>query len=294
MIPPNIFNALRQMGLRPEDINRETGGDINHAVSFRSGAEHYFLKYNEGEQAARMLEAESLSLRHLAKAIDKQTTKPPFCHIPLPLACQKAGEHAFLLLPYIAPGVKQRHFWEAFGRALAGLHRIAAPQYGFPFDNFIGRLPQSNKQRASWCNFYAEERLLPQIKSAFDAGLLSSQDLEKFETFIKYLPDLLPEERPQLIHGDLWSGNFLCDTRQNAWLIDPAPCYAHREMDLAMSKLFGGFHARFYSAYQEAFPLLPGYGERTAVYQLYYLLVHLNLFGRAYYHQVMQAILPLG
>ncbi len=290
-IPPILRVALkRQLAAVPDNFQSVSGGDIHRAMSFEAGDKRYFLKYSSGAEAVRMLETEARGLSHLAKAIAKTKAEEESCQIPEPIATGQTENYAWLLLPYIPPGIRNEAFWTHFGRGLAGLHSIREEAYGFPFDNYIGRLPQSNRQHKHWHEFYAEERLLPQARMAFDASLLSRRDMQQIEQLIKELPRRLPEEAPSLTHGDLWSGNFLCDTEGRPWLIDPAPCYAHREMDIAMSKLFGGFAPRFYEAYAEALPLLPGYGERTKTYQLYYLLVHLNLFGKGYYKGVMEAV----
>ena len=290
-IPPILKTALKkQLATAPSNFQSVSGGDIHRTMSFEAGDERYFLKYSSGPEAARMLETEAQGLSHLAKAITKTKAAGEHCLIPEPVATGQTGNYAWLLLPCIPTGIRSDAFWTHFGRALANLHHIREEAYGFPFDNYIGRLPQSNRQHRHWHEFYAEERLLPQARMAFDASLLSRRDMQQIGQLIKELPQRLPEEGPSLIHGDLWSGNFLCDTQGRPWLIDPAPCYAHREMDLAMSRLFGGFAPRFYEAYTEALPLLPGYGERIKTYQLYYLLVHLNLFGKGYYGAVMEAV----
>ena len=290
-LPSALLAELLKRKLFPADLRRERGGDSHTAVSFFDGeGKHYFLKYGSAAKSGDAFLAEGRGLWHLAKAIERNQTEGDFCLVPRPLACQGQGQYAFLLLPYIERGLPDKAFWGHFGRALAGLHRIAAESYGFPFDNFIGSLLQSNRRHRLWSDFYAEERLLPQGYSALDAGLFSKADMKLLETLAFRLPDLLPEEGPQLIHGDLWSGNFLCDRQGRSWLIDPAPYYGHREMDLAMSRLFGGFDEAFYSAYREFFPLIPAYGERQGLYQLYYLLVHLNLFGRAYYRKVRELL----
>ncbi len=288
MLPSALLTELLKRRVFPCDLRRERGGDTHVAVSFFDGeGRHYFLKYGRAKHAGDVFLTEARGLWYLAKAVERQE-EGERCSIPRPLACQGQGEYAFLLLPYVEKGLPDKAFWEHFGRALAALHRNKSETYGFSFDNFIGRLSQSNKRHDSWAVFYAEERLWPQARRARDAGLLDKGDLELLEALLKRLPELLPEEGPQLLHGDLWSGNFLCGQQGRSWLIDPAPYYGHREMDLAMSRLFGGFDAVFYSAYREAFPLLSAYGSRQGLYQLYYLLVHLNLFGRAYYRSVRE------
>jgi hypothetical protein len=194
--------------------------------------------------------------------------------------------HAFLLLEFIAPGYKNRLFWENFGRALANLHGNTSAQFGFSHDNFIGSLPQSNTRHASWETFYAEERLWPQMLLACEKGYFDKTGERQLDALCRKLASICPKESPALTHGDLWSGNFLCDGMGQPVLIDPAASFAHREMDLAMSRLFGGFDEAFYKAYEHAWPLEAGFEKRMEVYQLYYLLVHANLFGGEYVGQV--------
>ncbi|MEM7036432.1 MAG: fructosamine kinase family protein, partial [Bacteroidota bacterium] len=184
-----------------------------------------------------------------------------------------------------APG-----FWTTFGHSLAALHRHSAPTFGLDHPNFIGRLPQSNDQRTDFPTFFAECRLQPQARMARDAGLLDRDTLRRLEAFYPLLPDLLPDEPPALLHGDLWSGNFMSANGGQPYIFDPAVHYGHREAELAFSRMFGGFDAEFYAAYQDAWPLQPGWQARIAIFNLYPLAVHLNLFG-AYYLREIQSTL---
>lgn len=193
-----------------------------------------------------------------------------------------AGDCAFLLLEYIGPGHRNRLFWEDFGASLAALHGTTSAQFGFAHDNFIGSLPQSNRRHDSWREFFAQERLMPQMRMARAHNRLNASDEKRLENLCGNLSSICPDEPPALTHGDLWSGNFLCNAESKPVLIDPAASFAHREMDLAMSRLFGGFDAVFYQSYEAAWPLAPGFEERIEVYQLYYLLAHVNLFGCDY------------
>lgn len=127
---------------------------------------------------------------------------------------------------------------------------------------------------------------MPQIKLAVHANLLNKADFDQFAKLFKKLPAICPTEKPALIHGDLWSGNFMVGPKREVVLIDPSTSFAHREMDLAMTQLFGGFDEAFYNTYQEVFPLENGFDQRVEIYQLYYLLVHLNLFGGGYGNSV--------
>ncbi|MBK5285164.1 MAG: fructosamine kinase family protein [Bacteroidia bacterium] len=148
------------------------------------------------------------------------------------------------------------------------------------------RYPQSNSQKRTWAEFFISERLEKQIAFAKDLGVIDNSTIQQFNNLYKRLPELIPEEAPSLLHGDLWNGNFMTGNDGKAWLIDPAIYYGHREMDLAMTKLFGGFSEEFYSSYIESFPLQKGFTERIDIHNLYPLLVHVNLFGGGYLIEV--------
>lgn len=178
---------------------------------------------------------------------------------------------------------------EALGRGLAELHRAGAADFGYPDafgypkDNFVGLLPQKNGWMSRWSEFYRDRRLLPQLEIAAEHGRLTSQRRRLADRLLERLTDWIDDSavRPSLLHGDLWGGNWLVTTDGPA-VIDPAVYFGDREMDLAMASLFGGFPDTFFRSYREAFPLLSGYEERIPLYQLYYLLIHLNIFGESY------------
>lgn len=222
-----------------------------------------------------MFEAEVKGLRLLKST---QT----FC-IPEVINEGETENQSYLLMEYIAEGQKQTVFWVTFGFQLAQLHQTTSPQFGLDHNNYIGSLPQKNDgNHTHAADFYLEKRLLPQLDLAATKGF-SFQNLNSFYYNIQ---QEIPEEPPALIHGDLWNGNYLTDENGNPCLIDPAVCFASREMDLAMMQLFGGFPERVFESYHHAFPLQPGWKTRTDLWQLYYLLVHLNLFGSGYYNSV--------
>ncbi len=185
---------------------------------------------------------------------------------------------------------------EMLGRQFAELHRYRGKKFGFYEDNLLGDSPQSNKPSKegslNWAEFYAENRLEFQTSLAVKKGYATPELTNLMDNLIKKLPDLIlgTEEEPSLLHGDLWSGNYLIDGSGIPWLIDPAVYYGHREADMAMTTLFGGFSNSFYSAYKSSYPIAPGYAEREPLYQLYHLLNHLNLFGTGYYGQVISIL----
>ncbi|MEJ2596144.1 MAG: fructosamine kinase family protein, partial [bacterium] len=181
-------------------------------------------------------------------------------------------------------------FWEEFARLLAELHKNTQPYFGLDHDNYIGSLVQSNFRHDAWTDFYREQRLEPQLRLAREAGHFNRNVTRAFDRFYHRIERIFPAEPPALLHGDLWSGNFMVNENGSAVIIDPAIYYGHREMDLGMSMLFGGFDRRFYSAYDQHFPLEPGWQERMDYCNLYPLLVHVNLFGGGYVQQVEQII----
>jgi protein-ribulosamine 3-kinase len=185
---------------------------------------------------------------------------------------------------------KKTNYWKDFAQKLAQLHKNTAPIFGLDHDNYIGSLPQSNRQTQKWTDFFISQRLEPLVTKAVASGLLDSQTAQRFDRLFSKLDQLIPEEKPALLHGDLWSGNVMTDEHGEVCLIDPAVYYGHREVDLAFSTLFGAFHGEFYEAYNEAFPLEKGWKQRIDLFNLYPLLVHLILFGRSYYHQVISTL----
>ncbi len=202
---------------------------------------------------------------------------------------------AFVVIAWIDTGAEARRdaAGEALGAGLAALHRRSAPAYGLDHDNYCGPTPQLNRWHDSWIDFYRDCRLVPQLEQAQRAGLLPAERRRRLEQLVARLDTWLDPrpEPPSLIHGDLWGGNWVIDTSGAPVLIDPAVSYSHREAELAMCRLFGGFPDSFFAAYDAAWPPAPGCDDRLPLYQLYHLLNHLNLFGAAYGSQVDRVLL---
>ena len=248
-----------------------SGGDINeaYAVTLDDGRVA-FVKTNL-QAPEGMFAAEARGLAWLAEA--------GALRIPSVLAVDRR----FLVLELIQPGPPTASFHEDLGRGLAALHRAGCATFGLDHDNFIGRLPQSNRSAARWGDFYRAERLEPQLRRAADAGLIPPGLRQAFSRLFATLDQLVgPPEPPARLHGDLWGGNVMCDERGAPCVFDPATYGGHREVDLAMMRLFGGFRERTFAAYAEVYPLSPGHAERVRLYQVYPLLVHVNLFGGSY------------
>jgi fructosamine-3-kinase len=251
-----------------------SGGDINSAYQIATGSGLFFMKYNRNDRYPKMFEAEARGLQLLQ---DTQEIR-----VPDVIGAGETGGWSFLVLEYFESAGMKRGFWEAFGRSLARMHKHFGDSFGLDHDNYIGSLPQSNNSHNNWTDFFIKKRLTPQLKMATDAGLAGREMISGMERLYTKLDEIFPKEPPSLIHGDLWSGNFMVDNRGEAALIDPAVYYGHREMDIGMSKLFGGFSGEFYHAYNEVYPLAPGWESRVEICNLYPLLVHVNLFGGGY------------
>ena len=195
-----------------------------------------------------------------------------------------------LVLEYISEGKKAPDFFQKFGRSFARMHRYTVDKFGFFENNFIGATEQRNlPQSENWTEFYWMNRLEFQFKLAMKNGYGNTEFRRLASLLESRIHEIIPNdgEKPSLLHGDLWGGNYMVGSNGEAVLIDPAVYYGNREADLAMTKLFGGFSQDFYEAYNDEFPLAPGWWEREAIYKLYHVLNHLNLFGTGYFGQAV-------
>jgi protein-ribulosamine 3-kinase len=208
--------------------------------------------------------------------------------VPQPLAYGQGERYGFVLMEWIDSGSKRADFDTLLGAGLAELHRgRQCPRAGFDGDNYIGSTPQENPWTGSWIAFFREHRIGFQLRLAVRRNRLDGPSAKGIERLMQRLEELLPEvDQKSILHGDLWGGNVMVGSDGGAVLIDPAVYYGHREADLAMTELFGGFSRRFYDAYREAWPLVPGYSDRRDLYNLYHLLNHLNIFGGSYLSSV--------
>lgn len=256
------------------------GGSINHTFCITAGSGKYFLKFNSAGLYPGMFEREAEGLEILRKTGCIQ--------IPEALHHAVTESYSYLIISYIQSSLPSGDFWLTFGRQLAALHRNTDDLFGLDHHNYIGSLKQTNHRQAEWIEFFISQRLEPQLKSAVDSGLMNSSDVKRFNGLYGKLPGILPQEPPALIHGDLWSGNYMAGDQGQPCIFDPAVYYGYREMDIAMTRLFGGFPPAFYHAYQESFPMERGWEGRLVIHQLYPLLVHVNLFGSGYVSQVRQ------
>jgi fructosamine-3-kinase len=260
-----------------EEIESLSGGSINDAYKIRTNSANYFVKSNSGKKYPGMFSAEKKGLGLLASQSKIKT--------PEVIAVQDASEESFLILEYVNNGKKDPAVFRKFGEALAMMHRQTNDKYGLDHDNYIGSLNQSNTFNSTWAEFFIEERLMPQIKQAFDNKIIQRSFVRLADQLFSRLGNLFPLEKPALLHGDLWSGNFMATQDGSPCFYDPAVYYGHREMDIAMTNLFGGFDDNFYLAYNENFPLEKEWIKRVDLCNLYPLLVHVNLFGGSYIRQ---------
>lgn len=260
------------------DISPLSGGDINEVFLLKCDEANYVVKLNNAIEYAGMFEAESKGLKLL-----KQTKS---FKIPEVIDFGNIESTSFLLMEHIESGDASVKFWNDFALNLSIVHKTSQKNFGLSHDNFIGSLPQINNQEISASKFYINNRLEPQFQLAFNNGFCFSE----LENIFKNITDEIPNEPPALIHGDLWNGNYLVSKNNIPVLIDPAVSYASREMDIAMMDLFGGFPNSVFSEYNNFFPLEAGWKKRIPIWQLYYLLVHLNLFGSGYLSRVKNII----
>ncbi|MDX1700955.1 MAG: fructosamine kinase family protein [Melioribacteraceae bacterium] len=199
----------------------------------------------------------------------------------------------FLFLEFIESAPPVNDFSQKFGRQFAQLHKTVGRSYGYFEDNYIGSTEQINlPQNDNWAEFFFENRLMFQFRLAEKNGYSDAKLHEGIKNIEKNINKILEgsEEKPTLLHGDLWGGNYIPDQRGNPCLIDPAVYFGHREADLAMTKLFGGFDREFYRSYQEEYPLKEGWEYRQNLYKLYHVLNHLNLFGTTYLSQAIYIV----
>ena len=273
-----LNNIATQNHFQLQGASPLSGGDINQVFLLNCTEGKFVVKLNEASKFPDMFTVE-------AKGLELLNSSDSF-KIPKVIAEGTVENNSYLLLEYIPSGNPNNHFWESFVQKLAKLHKTTNPTFGLDHNNYIGRLPQYNGSYISASKFYISQRIEPQLRMASSNGFHFS----KVDTFFKNISEEIPLEVPALIHGDLWKGNYLVSEKGNPVLIDPAVAFAPREMDLGMMQLFGGFPPKVFSEYHNHFPLFENWEERVSIWQLYYLLVHLNLFGKSYLGQVTDII----
>lgn len=271
----HIENCITKFSNKSESFNWQSvgGGSINQAYKVVAGPHLFFVKINSIAvfENGFLEEVKGLEFLRLLNA-----------NVPTVVDYDTKGDTIFLILSWVESCAPTNKFWSNFGHQLADLHRNSNANFGLDHMNFMGQLEQHNSFTNNFIDFFVSNRLKPQVAMAFDVGLLDIRLVKQFEKVYAELINIIPPEDPSAVHGDLWSGNFICATGNKAVFIDPAVYYGHREIDLAMTTLFGGFAPQFYQSYQEHYPLTPGFDNRKDYYNLYPLLIHLNLFGSSY------------
>ena len=287
MLPEEISNHLIQysntvfgMPISIFKTNSIRGGSVNQAVSIYTNNGTYFIKYNNTGTAVNVFEAEANGL----ETLDNTNTFV----VPKSIYVGNTESYDFIVMTYLDEGILKKDFWSEFGRELGRLHKNTNDNFGFEINNFIGSLSQNNSFKSNWTEFFIENRLTPQLKMLADSTLLDAASLSVFDSLFTKLENLIPTEKPSLLHGDLWSGNMMIGPGGQPTVFDPAVYFGHREIDIAMTKLFGGFDDEMYAAYHEYLPLEKNWESRVALFELYPLLVHANLFGGNYLAQSLQ------
>ncbi|NMG06639.1 fructosamine kinase family protein [Brasilonema sp. UFV-L1] len=256
------------------------GGCINQGYSVCDAQRTYFVKFNQASQIA-MFEAEALGLQQMYQTAT--------IRVPKPICWGTAADSSYLVLEWLEMGSSNTKSWEDMGRKLAAMHKATSNQgFGSNINNTIGSTPQVNTWTADWAEFYAKHRLGYQ----FQLGRRRRGDFPQEKKLLEAIPELFATHKPQpsLVHGDLWGGNAGCTVSGEPVIFDPATYYGDREVDIAMTELFGGFSPAFYRGYNEVWRLDEGYEQRKTLYNLYHILNHFNLFGGGYLSQANRMI----
>lgn len=254
-----------------------SGGCINQGYALKGNTGTYFVKLNSASQVG-MFEAEALGLQQMLATATIRVPKP---------ICWGIADSAYIVLEWLELSRGNINFWHELGRKLAAMHSHKGDRFGWQQNNTIGSTPQINTWTTDWAEFYAQHRLGYQFQLATARGGKFSQQ----QKLLAAIPEILTHQpQPSLVHGDLWGGNAACTVNGEPVIFDPATYFGDREVDIAMTQLFGGFPDTFYRGYNEVFPLDSGYEKRKTLYNLYHILNHFNLFGASYESQANRMI----
>jgi fructosamine-3-kinase len=259
------------------------GGSINHAFLVSSKYGEIFVKINSNPRFPDFFEKEKLGLIFLSEKSNLQ--------IPEVYSVYTFNGYQVIIMQAFkhVPNVEKSGF--ELGKGMAQLHCSTNDAFGLDYNNYIGTIPQQNSFRKDWTSFFYEFRAEPCLKLLNDKGMLSQECKKSVIHFSKSVSEIFPNEKPSALHGDLWSGNTM-NTLTGPAIFDPAVYYGHREMDIGMTKLFGGFDDSFYQGYNELFPLEKGWQLRVEYAQVYPLLIHACLFGKSYLSSVQEILKP--
>lgn len=256
-----------------------SGGCINQGYQITGNGSTYFVKVNQPSQAG-MFAAEALGL--------KQMLETNTIRVPQPI-CWGVTDNSFIVMEWLEFGRANSQIWAEMGQNLAEMHKTkGAAQFGWEQNNTIGSTPQINTWTADWAEFFSEHRIGYQLKLAKRRGGSFPNRDEVVAAVREQLSNRQP--LPSLVHGDLWSGNAAATADGEPVILDPATYWGDREVDIAMTELFGGFPAAFYRGYNQAWQLDRGYQQRKTIYNLYHILNHFNLFGGGYSSQANRMI----
>lgn len=260
--------------------NSVSGGCINDGYQISGNGKTYFVKLNRPNQT-EMFAAEALGLTQMGATNT--------IYVPQPICWGETQSNSYIVLEWLELGAGNGEAWREMGRQLAKLHRVGtAEQFGWDRNNTIGATPQINTWCDDWADFWAVTRIGYQLRLAKRNG----GNFPDLNLVVESVRDILKglDPQPSLVHGDLWSGNAAIATDGTPIIFDPAAYYGDREVDIAMTELFGGFSPSFYQGYNEEWPLDSGYGDRRDIYNLYHVLNHFNLFGGGYGSQANRII----
>lgn len=278
---PSLQNIIaHKLGLAGNSLHfmEVGGGCINQTYQLADSGTRYFCKINSASKFPHLFRKEEKALKFIAS---QNRIK-----VPEVVSQIEAGDDQVLVLEWIDQGPQTEKFWKTFGRQLAELHFVSNASFGWQEDNYMGSVVQQNTWTKNWTGFFAEKRLQPLVIMCMQEKLLNRKHLSQFENIYQKLDEIFSPEPPSLLHGDLWSGNFMCNGKEEPVLIDPALYFGHRSADLAMTTLFGGFSRSFYEAYHYHFPLPANYSHQWKICNLYPLLIHLFLFHSGYRQQI--------
>ena len=278
-----IAEHISQVTAQPFNINQHrsvSGGCINQGYCLQGDGLAYFVKINQASRLS-MFAAEAFGLKQMAAT---HTIR-----LPEPICWGISDNYSYLVLEWLEFAQGNSLSWEKMGQKLALMHQTPGNQrFGWNENNTIGSTPQINTWTDNWADFFAQHRIGYQLQLAQKRGGSFPERTEVLLAVLKCLKDHYPQ--PSLVHGDLWSGNVGVIKDGEPVILDPATYYGDREVDIAMTELFGGFPAAFYRGYNEVFPLEEGYQQRKTLYNLYHILNHFNLFGGGYGTQANQML----
>ncbi|ADX66754.1 fructosamine kinase family protein [Weeksella virosa] len=278
-----VLKKVALSKLKFDEATPIKGGDINDAFRLECDGKPFFLKLNVADSLPELFRKEADNLNFLSH-ID-QLILPNVIDYGV-----SQDNFQFLILEWLEKKTPTEKSWIHLANNMAKLHRTHQENFGWTEDTYCAIVLQPNISSTQWEEFFSENRILPMAKLLRDKNLIGRRESQQLDKYCKQINSFFPIEQPSLLHGDFWSGNILPIDYDQIALIDPSSYFGHREIDMAMSKLFGGFDQQFYHSYQEIYPLEETWQERLPYTQLYPLMLHALLF-EGYYLDEVQSIL---